>query len=111
MSIVVMADSGASLPKSVLKRKDICVMPLKLEFTDGKIGTLKSEEKFDETSCIPIIHRPNIMDIREEVTKYINKGYELFETMANNISLEVTMYTLNMKIVKVENNAGETQNV
>ena len=33
---------------------------------------------------------------------YINKGYELFETMANNISLEVTMYTLNMKVVKVQ---------
>ncbi len=33
---------------------------------------------------------------------YINDGYKMFETMANNIALEVTMYTLNMKIVKVE---------
>ena len=89
MSIVVMADSGASLPKSVLKRKDICVMPLKIEFTDGKIGTLRSEEKFDETSCIPIIRRPNIMDIREEVTKYINKGYDvLYITISSKLSKE-----------------------
>ena len=33
---------------------------------------------------------------------YINDGYQMFEKMANNISLEVSMYTLNMKIVKVE---------
>ena len=39
---------------------------------------------------------------QDPLNAYINKGYELFETMANNISLEVAMYTLNMKIVKVE---------
>jgi len=39
---------------------------------------------------------------QDPLNAYINKGYELFETMANNISLEVTMYTLNMKVVKVE---------
>ena len=33
---------------------------------------------------------------------YINDGYKMFETMANNISLEVAMYTLNMKVVKVQ---------
>ena len=39
---------------------------------------------------------------QDPLNTYINKGYELFETMANNISLEVAMYTLNMKVVKVE---------
>ena len=39
---------------------------------------------------------------QDPLNTYINKGYELFETMANNISLEVVMYTLNMKVVKVE---------
>ena len=39
---------------------------------------------------------------QDPLNAYINKGYELFETMANNISLEVVMYTLNMKVVKVE---------
>jgi len=39
---------------------------------------------------------------QDPLNTYINKGYELFETMANNISLEASMYTLNMKIVKVE---------
>ena len=39
---------------------------------------------------------------QDPLNAYINRGYELFEKMANNISLEVTMYTLNMKIVKTE---------
>ena len=39
---------------------------------------------------------------QDPLNAYINQGYELFEKMANNISLEVTMYTLNMKVVKVQ---------
>ena len=39
---------------------------------------------------------------QDPLNAYINQGYELFEKMANNISLEVAMYTLNMKVVKVE---------
>lgn len=39
---------------------------------------------------------------KDPLNTYINEGYEMFEKMANNISLETTMYTLNMKIVKVE---------
>ena len=38
----------------------------------------------------------------DPLNAYINKGYELFETMANNIALESSMYTLNMKVVRVE---------
>ncbi len=39
---------------------------------------------------------------QDPLNTYINEGYKMFEQMANNISLETTMYTLNMKIVKVE---------
>jgi len=39
---------------------------------------------------------------QDPLNTYINEGYTMFETMTNNIALEVTMYTLNMNIVKVE---------
>ena len=39
---------------------------------------------------------------QDPLNTYINKGYEMFEEMANNIALEVTMYTTNMKIVKAQ---------
>ena len=38
----------------------------------------------------------------DPLNAYVNDGYKMFTTMANNIALEVSMYTLNMKIVKVE---------
>ena len=45
---------------------------------------------------------------KDPLNTYINEGYEMFEKMANNIALEVTMYTLNMKIVKVEGSKVES---
>jgi preprotein translocase subunit SecA len=37
---------------------------------------------------------------KDPLNTYINEGYKMFENMANNIALEVTMCTLNMSIVK-----------
>ena len=42
---------------------------------------------------------------KDPLNVYINEGYQMFENMANNIALEVSMYTLNMEIKRVEKSA------
>ena len=34
---------------------------------------------------------------QDPINVYTNKGFEMFETMTNNIGLQVTMYTLNLQ--------------
>ena len=39
---------------------------------------------------------------QDPLNTFINEGYKMFEEMASRIALDVTMYTLNMNIVRVD---------
>ena len=47
MSIVVMVDSSACLPKSILKRKDLCLVSLGVSFDDENYEQLKEGKNFE----------------------------------------------------------------
>ena len=84
MSIVVMVDGGACLPKSILRRKDVVVVPLVVEQVD-KSKVINSEE--DLSTHFPLIHSPSRDDVEKTIRKYIEYGYDvLYITISSKLS-------------------------
>jgi len=84
MSIVVMVDGGASLPKSILKRKDVVVLPLIDERVE-KISMINFENVF--SSYTSLIHNPLKDEVVKRIKKYIDNGYDvLYITISSRLS-------------------------
>lgn len=81
MSIVVMVDSSACLPKSILKRKDLCLVSLGVSFDDENYEQLKEGKNFEisisNSKRIPTIHKPSIKEVERVIRKYIDSGYDV----------------------------------
>ena len=89
MSIVVIVDNGASLPSAVVKRKDVCVVPLNIELQDGRKMELVESNVAGEVPFSLNIHKPDILQVRETVLKYINQGDDvLYITISSKLSKE-----------------------
>ena len=89
MSIVVMVDSGASLPLYILKRKDIQVIPLSIELNENEIMELNDINYEQKANLMPIIHKPEISKIKKDIDRYLESGMDvLFITISSKLSNE-----------------------
>lgn len=89
MGIIIMIDSGASLPSSILKRKDIHVVPLRAELKENKVVELNENNHEINSDSIFIVRKPHIADIKNIVDKYIEEGLDvLYITLSSKLSNE-----------------------
>lgn len=94
MSIVVMVDSGASLPLHILKRKDVHVVPLSVELNENEILDINNFNYEENINYVPIIHKPEVSKIKRDIDRYVELGFDvLFITISSKLSNEYTDLT------------------
>ena len=106
--------------KSIEESKEALINTLKT-ISDSKFKEVPEEQTSDIKKKIAISlvdrhwtqHIDNMSKLKQGVNymayaqkdplnAYISEGYKMFETMANRIAIDVTMYMLNISITKVE---------